>query len=445
MRPRLLISAYHVDRLYSMESRLAWQRAYAAAEKFDVTVLCSKGDASDLPPADRSFRVETTPLTAFERRLMQTPKTFYWGYRRWARRVGRVAEQLHRRRAFDLVHHVSFCGYREPGECWRLGAPFLWGPVGGTHNFPWRFLSSLDLAGAAKEAFRNALNGWQLRHPGRIRRAAQGAALLLAANRSGAEDLRRGFGVEPVVQLETGVSLHRTQPRPLRNVDQPLRILWAGRLQPWKSLPLLLRALAELPGDASYELRILGQGPCERQWRRLAERLGVASRISWVGWSSDYRLQLPHYDWADVFTFTSLRDTSGTGLLEALAAGAPIIGLDHQGAADVMTDECALRVPVTTPAEAIAGFRQVIARLAGDSQLLARLSRGAMERAALYDWRVQERTFLAIYESILAGVGPQDAREGGDGSGEVVRESSRPTREPSLVGSTDVAAAVAGI
>jgi glycosyltransferase involved in cell wall biosynthesis len=170
----------------------------------------------------------------------------------------------------------------------------------------------------------------------------------------------------------------------------------------------LLKALAELPPDCRYTLRILGQGVSQERWERMAERLGIDGNIEWAGWSN-YRDQLPHYDWADVFAFTSLRDTSGTGLLEALAAGAPIIGLDQQGAADIMTDGCAVRVPATSPAAAVAGFREAILRLAGDEGELARLSAGALQRAAHFHWDRQWAEMRAVYQHALAGASSVEA------------------------------------
>ena len=55
-----------------------------------------------------------------------------------------------------------------------------------------------------------------------------------------------------------------------------------------------------------YSVRVLGQGPCEGRWRRLADELGVGQHIDWVGWPDHIEAQLPHYRWADVFAFTSL-------------------------------------------------------------------------------------------------------------------------------------------
>jgi glycosyltransferase involved in cell wall biosynthesis len=404
-RPRLLITAYHYDRAYSMESRLSWQRAQHAAADFGVTVICARGETST--PADasetgaeRNVQVEVLPLNRLERALMRRSGTYYAGYRLWHRRVFRLARQLHEQRPFALAHHVSFCGYREPSDCLLLGVPFVWGPVGGTSPLPPRFLGQLDLPGAVREISRNMLNWFQLRLDARVRRAMTGASQVLAANREVARDLQHVYGIAPTVRLETGISQTRTSPRPPRDASQPLKILWSGRLRSWKGLPLLLRALAELPPDCRYTLRVLGQGACLQRWQRLAERLSIAERVEWVGWP-EYSRQIEHYDWADVFAFTSLRDTSGTGLLEALAAGSPIIGIDHQGAADVMTDRCAIRVPAQSPALAIAGFRDAVQRLAGDEALLASLSDGALDRSREFLWDRNGEVMQEVYRDAL--------------------------------------------
>jgi glycosyltransferase involved in cell wall biosynthesis len=400
-RKRLLMTAYHYDRAYSMESRLSWQRAQHAAQEYDVTVITARPEldrsGSDV---DRPVDVVLLPLNRLERLLMSLPGSYYLGYRLWHRRVFRQARQLHAERSFDLAHHVSFCGYREPSDLWKLGVPFVWGPIGGTQAFPVRFLGQLGMLAAFRELLRNVANFVQLRFGARVRRAAKQASAVLAANREVARDLAKTHGVRPLVQLETGVEPTCDEVRPRRDSQAPLRILWSGRLQPWKGLPLLLEALAQLPEETRYTFRVLGQGPCGRCWRRLARRLGVDAHVQWMGWP-DYREQLPHYEWADVFVFTSLRDTSGTGLLEALAAGAAIVGLNHQGAADIMSEECAIAVDVSSPRAAIRSIAQAIERLSADPELLHDLSAGAIERAKEFSWDRQWEVMRAVYERAL--------------------------------------------
>jgi glycosyltransferase involved in cell wall biosynthesis len=399
------MTAYHYDRAYSMESRLAWQRAQFAAREYDVTVLSARPPIEDedraavMPfskPNESCIRVELLTLNRFERTLMATPGLYYLGYRSWHRRAFRRACELHAAQPFSLAHHVSFCGYREPSDCWRLGVPFVWGPVGGTQPFPRAFFGELGRVDALREAGRNVANWLQLKFDRRVKRAAKQSACVLAANHAVANDLAARLKIQPLVQLETGVApAANPTPRSAARVE-PLRILWAGRLQPWKGLPLLLKGLASLSNDVRYHLRILGEGPCESRWRRLADEFGVSANIEWVGWPA-YDGQLPFYQWADVFAFTSLRDTSGTGLLEALAAGAPIVGLDHQGAADVMNPRCAFPVDAATPQTAIEGFRGAVARLDGDRKLLASLSAGAIQRAGDFAWERQWSVLKQVY------------------------------------------------
>jgi glycosyltransferase involved in cell wall biosynthesis len=405
-RKRLLITAYHYDREFSMESRLSWHRAQQAAREYDVTVICGRTDPSDRRPPmpadngpERPVNVVHLPLKRVERALMSVRATFYAGYRRWLRRAFRAAERLHAVQPFDLVHHMSFCGYREPSDGWRLGAPFVWGPIGGTHEFPMGYWRELEPLAAIRELARNVINRRQMRRSGQVHRARNAAAAILAANRQVASDLRDTFGGLPVC-LETGVSLRSESPRRRRHSGEPFRILWSGRLRPWKGLSLLLKALAALPADCDYRLRVLGEGPSQRPWQHLARKLGIDRRVEWAGWP-EYSGQLPHYDWADAFAFTSLRDTSGTGLLEALAAGAPIIGVDHQGAADIMTDDCSIRVPISTPAATVAGFRDAILRLSTDSDCLERLTLGALRRAEDFQWEAHWEFMRHIYQQAL--------------------------------------------
>ncbi|QDS98993.1 glycosyltransferase family 4 protein [Adhaeretor mobilis] len=407
-RPRVLLLTYHYDRAASMESRLSWRRAQHAAEDYDTTVICAEGEQSDRLDSiqisgEPPIEVIPIPLNKLERFVMRLPWGFYLAYRLWHRRVLKRISRVHSQQPFSLVHHVSFCGYREPSDGWRLGVPFIWGPIGGTHNFPGRFLSQVHFMGGAREIARNALNSWQLRHSRLVKKALNSADMVAVASESARTALSGLADHTPQVLLETGVdpvSVRRTP----RDTAKPLKILWSGRLQCWKALPLLLRAMAELPLDCCVQVRVMGEGPRLAAWQKLAEQLTVADRIQWIGWPN-YQWQLPQYQWADVFAFTSLRDTSGTGLLEALAAGTPIIGLDHQGAADIMNLECAVPVPVTNPKRTITAIRDAIVDLSTDPSKLAELSRGAVVRAKKYTWEGQRVAMKAIYATALQAAG----------------------------------------
>lgn len=394
-----------------MESRLSWHRAVESSKEFDTWVICHAPHSlasSDSKAASQEIwsprpGLWLVPLDAapVERLLNATPGFFYAAYRLYHRRVLRRIQALHREQNFDLVHQVGFCGFREPGYGWKLDAPFLWGPIGGTQNLPLQFAGQLSCAGGIFEVVRNAWNEVHFRYRPRVHRAMTKASHIWTANRLSQSHFREIHGVETEVQLETGLAeLPAPQPR-IRNPNEPLRILWAGRFEPWKALPLLLRALAAMPPDIRFELQLLGKGSCQARWKQMVSDLGLADRVKWLGWPN-YRNSWAHYQAADVFVFTSLRDTSGTGLLEALAHGLPVVTLDHQGAADIITDECGIRIPAHSPSQVIPELRQALVRLTMDPDQLQRLGEGARRRAEQYLWHYLGERMRATYRHVLA-------------------------------------------
>ena len=123
--------------------------------------------------------------------------------------------------------------------------------------------------------------------------------------------------------------------------------------------------------------------------------------MTWLGWPK-YEDSIEHYRWADVFTFTSLRDTSGTGLLEALACGCPIVGLNHQGARDIMTEACAVPIEVTTPSEVISSMRNAFVSLARSPAKLFAMSGAALLRAKHFSWERLGNQMVDDYREVIA-------------------------------------------
>jgi glycosyltransferase involved in cell wall biosynthesis len=102
-------------------------------------------------------------------------------------------------------------------------------------------------------------------------------------------------------------------------------ILFVGRFYHRKRLPVLLRAAAILRERLpELRLRIVGNGPCNTAWRRLARELRLDSVATWLGDVS--RAQLAEeYNRADAFCLPSVQEGFGIVLLEAMAAGKPIV------------------------------------------------------------------------------------------------------------------------
>jgi glycosyltransferase involved in cell wall biosynthesis len=110
-----------------------------------------------------------------------------------------------------------------------------------------------------------------------------------------------------------------------------------------------------------------------------------------------------------VFCFTSLRDTSGNVVLEALAAGVPVVCFDHQGARDMVSAECGVKLPVTSPAAAVEDWARTLRELANDPERLLRLSEGTTEQARGFLWDKNGDRVNALYERLARATPVQTA------------------------------------
>lgn len=110
-----------------------------------------------------------------------------------------------------------------------------------------------------------------------------------------------------------------------------------GRLHPDKDQATLLRgfaqALAQLP--AGSLLAIMGSGKLEPELRNLASELGVSESVRFLGQIANGRRYFKAFD---VFALTSDHEPFGMVLLEAMAAGVPLIGSDCGGGREVVVD-----------------------------------------------------------------------------------------------------------
>jgi glycosyltransferase involved in cell wall biosynthesis len=111
-------------------------------------------------------------------------------------------------------------------------------------------------------------------------------------------------------------------PRPLPLGSQT--ILAAGRLAPQKDFDLALRAFSRIP-QPTARLVILGEGPLRADLQQTAARLGIADRVDMPGFVPDIR---PWLDEARVFLLSSRYEGYAAVVIEALAAGRPVVSTD---------------------------------------------------------------------------------------------------------------------
>lgn len=174
--------------------------------------------------------------------------------------------------------------------------------------------------------------------------------------------------------------------------DAPL-VLMMARLHGKKGIDTMLHALARCPG---LYLWIAGDGPKGEEYRALATKLGLDSRVRFLGWRTD-RAAL--YGAADMVALPSRYEPFGTVITEAWAASRPLIASRAAGASAYVHDGIdGLLVPI----DDAAALAQAMTRLAQDRDLRARLVAGG--RAAYESGFTKEAvvtSLLAAYETVM--------------------------------------------
>jgi glycosyltransferase involved in cell wall biosynthesis len=326
---------------------------------------------------------------------------YYRYYRQWHQEAYQLAKRLHQEVGFDLVHQLNMTGYREPGYLWKLDAPFVWGPVGGTHNVPLRFASVIGFRETLYHLAKRMVNHFQLRHHRRVHAALARANGFITVTPGERETFLRVTGKDSVV-----IGVNRAIPPRKRLMgkdditSRPLQLIWSGIHQSRKALPLALQALAMHRGMCEFHLHVLGEGRMTQTWKQMAQKLQLDKYCTWHG-LVEHKQAVNLLGKGDVLVFTSLGESTPSVVLESLSVGVPVICLDHCGMAEVVTPDCGVKIPVTTPKNVIIDLAETIYRLAKNPDEVHLLSEGALKRAREYSWDSGVQPMLKVYQHAI--------------------------------------------
>jgi len=398
---KILLSAFSCEPGRGSEPGKSWNWAYeltkAGHEVWLLTSTVGKASidkflASTPLPGLTTVYIERPSIPAVAgpfRVLMQ--------HIRWQWLALDVARDLNRTVDFDVVHHISFGSLHLGSQLWRLGKPFVFGPIGGGQVAPGGFRKYFR-GGWISEVVRSVVvrNFTGLLFAARS--TVSNADLVLVANRETRDWVERLGGRNVEYMASGGISeTLLTDPSARRRDNKScLRVLWVGRLLPRKGLLLALEALARVDRNLNVRCTILGDGPQGRYLPQWIESLGLGDRVEWKG-QVPWQDAMAAYRDYDVFLFTSLRETEGVQLLEAMAGGACVVTLDHQGPAMAVPLSGGIKVPVTSPSETVARLAQALEQLARDPDRVRTLSLGAMEWAGRNTWAKKAAQAVALY------------------------------------------------
>jgi len=415
-RPRVLLIAEAANPEFTSVPLVGWSMARAIAGVTDAHLVTQVRNAEAIArsglPASEYTCIDSERLARPAWRLagwLGGGKGKAWTlttaigaltYPYFERLVWRRFGAAIRRGDYDLVHRITPLSPTAPsplaGHCARHGVPFVLGPLNGGLPWPPGFEQARwkerELLSYVRAAYR-LLPGY--------RSTRRNAAAILVASRATLEQVPARYRERCVYLPENGIDPERFSQQREGRIELPLRIVFVGRLVPYKGADMLLEAVAPLVREGRVTVEILGDGPERERLEALVAEQGLQAGVQLSGWVDHAGLQ-SRLARAHVLGFPSIREFGGGVVLEAMALGLVPVVVDYGGPAELVTPETGLLVPLGRREELIERFRQVFARLCADPAPLEALGAAARRRIEeRFTWEAKAGQVLAVYDWVL--------------------------------------------
>lgn len=232
------------------------------------------------------------------------------------------------------------------------------------------------------------------------------AAAVIAGSLHTAREIPRSFSGLRFYLPENGLDPERfpisgswSEPAP----GERFRFITVGRLVPYKGMDLVLEAMAgsELLRN-SAALDVVGHGPEWGRLRALAGGLGLDGSVHFVGFEPQKDLAA-RMSRSQAFAFPSLREFGGAVVLEAMASGLPSIVVDYGGPGELVSDDCAIRLPMSGREVLVPDLRRAMEVLVRDHGRCLSMAEAATRRVREhFTWSTKAERIVGIYDRVLA-------------------------------------------
>ena len=202
-----------------------------------------------------------------------------------------------------------------------------------------------------------------------------------------------------IIVLHNGIEYQKfkkTANSKIISIQNPIIIGTVCRLEKQKGIRYLLLAmnsiLAKFP---SAQLEIIGDGSLLEELKELSKNLGISNSVNFFGKFTDV---IPFYKRMDIFILPSIYEGFGIVLLEAMAAGLPVVASNVDGIKEVVVDaESGILISPKNP-EAIAS---AVIQLIENPQLVKSLVENGLKRARLFDIQEHVMKLESLYSNLL--------------------------------------------
>lgn len=327
---------------------------------------------------------------------------FYWHYRKWQKKTLEIAKEIVSKHNIDILHQLNMIGFREPGYLWKINdIPFVWGPIGGLKQFPVAYLQGANIKFKLFNRLKNCINLLQLKYDNRVDKAFKRTDLIISSIPDSYNAIKKYKKKESVLIPETG-TFDTNDIQTKRFDDEDFQVMWVGKFDFRKQLPLALKTLAAT-NNKRIILNIYGQGSesQEEEMKQLVVKLNIYDQVIWHGNQPFLTVQNAMCK-AHLFFFTSVSEDTSTVILEAISNRLPVLCFDTCGFGAVINNMVGCKIPLSNPKKSITDFATHLNMLYANRSMLYSFSLNCKELQQKLSWDVKAIKMAGLYEKLVS-------------------------------------------
>lgn len=407
----ILMSSFNCSPCKGSENSLGWNWTYTAAKEGNkIAVLTWSINKDDIERYWNSCSEEEIKIREGIKYYYIEPKEYNLRisthineilvYRSFQKKAYKFAKELILKENFDFVHHVTWSSCVQLTYLYKLGLPFVLGPVGGGERIPKVINLSLRNREKLKEWVRVLAQNISKFNYGHRKLYSKSTKIFVVTKETKMIIPKRYWDKVSILQ---GIGLNKSDiVNELKKYEKIncLKVLAVARLIYWKGLEIAIDAVikAHISG-LNIEFTIVGDGD---QKDELIKKVNDEHKsvIKFIG-SIDYSRINEFYNDSDVLLNCSLHDSGCLVVIESLSQGLPVICI-KTGGPDILTDDnCAIRIESDSYEKVVNNIANKLNELANEPERLSKMSYGAIIKSQELIYENKYKEFIKELKEVL--------------------------------------------
>jgi len=325
---------------------------------------------------------------------------YLWNWWKYSIKSYLKCKELFEKKRIDVVHHIRPAYPRKFSLCWKIPAPFIYGPLslpiigkGTSRKSRWEKNSLID---KIKSKIVDRLEMTVGQH---LWQKTLSKAYCTPVSVKKTLDLLPKRLVEKTPIIPLGVDTRKFNWVNNEKTSQSLIIFFAGTIESYKGIKYLLKGMQIVKKSyPDVKLIMAGAGIEFEYFKTLTKKLALNGNVEFLG-PVNFNNMPKLYQQCDIFCLPSMFEAFGMSIIQAMSCGKPVVSTRVGGIPEIIKEE---KSGILVPPGDAEGLARAIIRLAKNKTLRQKM--GVYNRKlciAKYDWDVIVGRFEEIYEKAI--------------------------------------------